>query len=75
MIGLERVFVEQGGQISAVSVKVELARDVRDVVAGFLEDHPVAAATDCGVRICVGLLRAGSGFHWSTERRYWLYMR
>ena len=45
-----------------------LARDMRNVVAGFLEN-------EIGVRICVGLLRAGPGFHWRTERRYWLCMR
>ena len=41
---LKRVFVEQDGKIVAVSAGVELARDVRSVIAGFLEDHHVEAA-------------------------------
>ena len=45
---LERVFVEQDGKVIAISVSVELTRDVRDVVAGFLESHCVEATTDCG---------------------------
>ena len=39
-----RLHVEQDGKIAA---SVELARDVRNVAAGFLESDRVEAAADC----------------------------
>ena len=63
---LNRVFVEQNGQVVTVSVGVELVDDVRSVITGFLEDHHVeATASDTED------LRGP----WSTERRYSLCMR
>ena len=50
--GLKRVFVEQDGKVVAVSVGVELVRDMWCVIAGFLKDHNVEAAAGCGKALC-----------------------
>ena len=49
---LERVFVEQDGKVIAISVSVDLTRNVGDVVGGFLENHSLEAATGCGEDLC-----------------------
>ena len=42
----------QDGQVDTVGTGVELARDVRCVVARFLQDNCVEAATDCSEDLC-----------------------
>ena len=49
---LKRVLVEQDGQVVAVSVGMELASDVRNVVTSFLEDRRVEAATGGTEGLC-----------------------
>ena len=72
---LKRVFVEQDGQVVAVSVSVELVGDVRSVISGFMEDHTTWKLPQEALRCYVGLLRAGLGFTGARRGGYWLCMR
>ena len=41
----ERVLVEEDGEVVAVSVSVEVVRDMRYVIPGFVKDHSMEAST------------------------------
>ena len=54
--GSKGVLVEQNGKVRVVSVRKEIIRDVRDMVAGFLENNCMEFAT--GSRDNIGRISA-----------------
>ena len=65
---LKRVFVQQDGQVVAVDVCVVTCGTCSPASWRIIAWKLPQVA----LRICVGRLRAGPGFNWSTERRHFV---